>query len=307
MKRVLVTGASGFVGRWTLAPLVSRGYDVHVADLIQPEGIPGGVTWHPADLLAPGTSARLVSDIRPSHLLHLAWYAAHGLFWNAPDNIPFVQASLELLRAFREGGGSRAALAGTCAEYDWSQGYCREGVTPLNPATLYGTAKDALRRLLAAYAEVSGLSWAWGRPFLLYGPHEHPQRLVASIVRSLLAGREARLSHGRQLRDFMHVEDVAGAFVAMLDCEVQGPVNIATGTPTSIRELAGRLASALGASHLLRFGAIEAAANDPPVLFGDAQRLTREVGFSPKRDLETGLQQTIDWWRFSGALTEKTD
>jgi nucleoside-diphosphate-sugar epimerase len=297
VKRVLVTGATGFVGRWALPELLARGYEVHACSFGDPGDAPAAVRWHPGDLLVPGDPARLVEAVRPTHLLHLAWYAAHGKFWRAPENLTFVRASLELLQAFAEGGGQRFTAAGTCAEYDWSQGSCRESDTPLAPATLYGAAKDALRRLLQAYASERQLSWGWGRLFFLYGPHEDRRRLVASAITSMLAGREAPFSHGRQRRDFLHVADAAAALVALLDGPVQGPVNIASGEATAIADLVARIAERLSTPHLVRLGALPAPEGDPPLILGDNRRLREEVGFCPRHDLRGGLEETIAWWR----------
>lgn len=299
MKRVLVTGAGGFVGRFTLADLAARGYEVHATDQRDPTGDLPGVTWHRSDLLEPGQPSALIARVRPSHLLHLAWYAAHGKFWTAPENLSFVQASLELVRAFREAGGTRVAAAGTCAEYDWSQGYCTEGVTALRPASLYGVAKDAFRRVLEAYARGAGLSWAWGRLFLLYGPGEDPKRLVASVIRSMLAGQEVRLSHGRQVRDFLYVVDVSGALVALLDSAVEGAVNICSGVAVSIRQVVQQLGELLEVKQAPRFGELPAPADDPPLLLGNPRRLGEEVGYVPRYDLGRGLQETVTWWRRS--------
>src|SRR5437763_607652 len=144
-------------------------------------------------------------------------------------------------------GPTRAVLAGTCAEYDWSYGFCSEGVTPLAPQTLYGTAKHALRQVAEAFASQAGLSLAWGRIFFVYGPREDERRLVASVARALLAGEEAPTSEGSQLRDFLHVDDVAGAFAALLDAEgVTGAVNIGSGVPVSVRAVVEEVARAAG-------------------------------------------------------------
>jgi nucleoside-diphosphate-sugar epimerase len=301
MKRVLVTGASGFIGRFTLAPLVARGFEVHVADLRKPE-TDLAFTFHQADLLAPGEPTRLMDAVAPSHLLHLAWYATPGLYWNAPENLAFLAASTQLLHSFRRKNGRRVVMVGSCAEYDWESGYCTEGVTPLTPNTLYGVCKDALRRVSEIYAEGNGLSWAWARQFFLYGPHESPKRLVASIITSLLAGQPALMTHGRQLRDLMHVEDVAGALVALLDSQVVGPVNIASGIPTALTTVANEIATLLGAPELLRVGAVAAAPKEPPLVVGNPRRLHEEVGFVPRYDLKTGLAATVDWWRSVGQV-----
>lgn len=298
MSRVLLTGAGGFIGRATVAPLLAAGHEVHVVDLRRSDTMNAGVIFHEADLLAPGAAARIAAEVEASHLVHLAWYAAHGLFWTSPENLRWVSASLELIRAFHDAGGRRAVVAGSCAEYDWSSGWCSERSTPLAPATLYGVAKDALRRTLAAYAASTGLGWAWGRVFLLYGRGEHPDRLVPSVARSVLRGEPTRCTHGRQIRDFLHVEDVGAAFAALADAEhVQGPVNVASGEPRSIREVVTSVAAISGTPELARFGDVPAPAEDPPLLVADVRRLRDEVGFTPRRSLAEGLSDAVDWWR----------
>src|SRR5581483_9823238 len=190
MKTVLITGAAGFVGRHCLPPLARRDYVVHAAGRRPPAGR-AGAHWHAADLLDPGQVADLLAEVRPTHLLHLAWVTTPGAYWASPDNLAWLAASLHLVRQFAACGGRRVVVAGTCAEYDWGYGYCAEGKTPLAPATLYGKCKDALRSVLEGFAAAADLSTAWGRLFYLYGPHEHPDRFVASVIRRLLAGEPA--------------------------------------------------------------------------------------------------------------------
>jgi nucleoside-diphosphate-sugar epimerase len=295
VSRVLLTGATGFVGAHAVAPLLDAGHEVHA--VARCTGSAEGVHWHAGDLLDARATTTLVSRVRPHMLLHLAWYAEHGRFWTAPENLDWVAATLRLLRAFRETGGARAVLAGSCAEYRWGAPTLSETATPLEPATLYGTAKHGTRIVAESYALGSGLELAWGRMFFLYGPGEHPDRLLPSVARALLDGREAAATDGGQVRDFLHVADAARAFVSLLDSPVTGAVNVASGEPVEVRELIKLAARAAGRPDLVRLGAVPRRPGDPDALLAETRRLREEVGFAPSVELAVGVGETVQWWR----------
>ena len=237
MKRALVTGATGFVGRAVVPLLQERGYEVHVIGRNAPDG--SNLVFHQADVIEPAAVSAVVAAVRPSHLLHLAWYAEPGLYWRSAKNLDWVAASLHLVRTFAEAGGARAVVAGTCAEYAWGSPRFHETQSACVPATFYGAAKDGLRRLLEAYAQVAGLSLAWGRLFYLYGPGEKPGRLVSDATQRLLAGERFPTSEGLQRRDFLHVADAAAAFAAILDGSVEGAMNVGWGVAVPVRRACG--------------------------------------------------------------------
>jgi nucleoside-diphosphate-sugar epimerase len=290
VTRVLVTGATGYIGRHAVAALERRGHEVVALGSAQ------------ADLLAPDGPERAVAAARADALLHLAWYAEHGRFWTAPENLDWVGASLRLLRAFAAAGGRRAVMAGTCAEYAWDglDGPCVEGVTPLAPATLYGAAKHATHVAAEAYARQEGLSLAWGRVFFSFGPGEAPGRLVAAVARALLAGQEVPTTDGAQVRDFIAVEELGDAFAALLGTDVEGAVNVASGRPVAVREVVATVARATGREDLVRYGALPARPEDPRFLVADVQRLDREAGWRAREPLDDGLARTVEWWRDRG-------
>lgn len=293
--RVLVTGATGFIGRQCIEPLRAKGYEVHAVSARQ-HAENRAVNWHRADLLDVGQCNELVSEVQPTHLLHFAWYAVPGEYWTSAENLRWVQASLELMRAFVASGGKRLVMAGTCAEYDWGFGHCSEDSTPLVPATLYGTCKHATQMMLASWSRQSGVSGAWGRVFSLYGPHEHPARLVASVIAALLRGEEVSCENGSLIRDYLHVADVASAFVALLDSDLEGPVNIGSGTGVALKDIVEKIGVKIGRPELIQLGARPSPAGAPPLLIADTARLSR-TGWSPSFDLDAGLDDTIAWWQ----------
>ena len=206
--RLLLTGASGFVGRHAATQAVAAGYETVAIGRTDP-GI-AGLAFRACDLMDPAQLRSIVTDIRPQAVLHMAWYAEPGQFWNSSVNLDWVARSLDLARAFADVGGGRLVVAGSCAEYDWSGPMLDEATTPLNPSTLYGHAKAGLFRLLEAGAPELGISLGWGRIFFPYGPGDHPKRLLGCLMQALREGRPAQFSHGMQERDFRSEERRVG-------------------------------------------------------------------------------------------------
>jgi nucleoside-diphosphate-sugar epimerase len=291
--KVLLTGGRGFIGQHCISQLLAKGYEVHAVSTT-PQPSTTAVQWHQVNLLDAWEARALVRLVKPSHLLHFAWYIEHGMYWTARENLDWVQASFALMDEFSKSDGQRFVAAGTCAEYDWSNDLCAEATTPCRPATVYGAAKYSTQLLLEAWANQTGLSSAWGRIFLLYGPGEYPSRLVPSVINSLLRGERALCTHGEQVRDFMYVADVAAGFVALLESEVSGPVNIASGEAVPLKALVHSIADQLGRRDLVQWGAIPSSANEPAKLIADVGRLRDEVGFKPSYKLENGIALTIE-------------
>lgn len=291
--RVLITGATGFVGRHAVPALQALGFEVHGVGR-RPLG---GTAMHTADLLVENERRALIADLRPSHLLHLAWDAEPGRYWTSASNLDWVAATLDLAKAFAAQGGRRFVGAGTCAEYAWGASRFDEATTPCQPATLYGAAKDGTRRILTAYAENHGIRLAWGRLFFLYGPGERRGRLVSDAVHALMTGTSFPTSTGHQRRDFLHVADAAAALAALVASDVTGPVNIGSGTAVPVRALLDGLAARIGNAEHLAYGARLLNPTEPAAIEAGTRILTEAVGFRPRFSLERGLDDTVAWWR----------
>jgi nucleoside-diphosphate-sugar epimerase len=298
-KKVLLTGANGFIGRHAIPFLAKLGYEVHAVFYPNDSGLNEGknIFLHRCNLLNMEEQKQLLAKIKPTHLLHFAWYAVPGKYWTSIENLRWVQASINLLIDFIENGGTRAVFAGSCAEYDWNYGYCSEGITPTRPQTLYGTCKNSLQEIVSQFSKQTGVSSAWGRIFFLYGPYEAKIRLIPSVIISLLQNQPARCTHGNQIRDFLHVEDVASAFVSLLESNIEGPINIASGQPIALKTVFKQIATYLKQLDLLELGSIPVPDNEPSLLVANVERLTKEVGWTPHYTLNEGLMQTIEWWR----------
>jgi nucleoside-diphosphate-sugar epimerase len=296
VKRVLITGATGFIGNHCLPLLKQRGYEVYATSSKARQTVSEGVNWVKCNLLVDNIK-ELLASIKPTHLLHFAWITEPGLYWKSKDNLLWLKAGIDLMEAFALHGGKRAVFSGTCAEYDWNASEFEEQMTPCLPHTLYGSSKLALQLVLDAFAKERGFSSAWGRIFYLYGAGEHSQRFVPSVINGLLQKKPVPCSHGNQLRDFLHVQDVADAFVTLLDSQLQGAVNIGSGVGVTLKQVIAKITERLGESDLIQFDALQASLHEPDHLVATTKRLQGELGWSPKFSLEEGLGHAISWWK----------
>jgi len=299
VKRVLVTGAGGFLGTHCLAALVARGWsDVHAVS--RSAGREPGVTWHTCNLFDADDLAALMRSVKPTHALHFAWCTTPGEYWTSPENLRWVAASVTLLEEFARSGGRRFVAAGTCAEYDWQHGFCSEQTTPLAPGSPYGSAKHAFQILLSSFGPVLGVSTAWCRIFFPYGPYEHRERLVPYVIRSLLGGEPALCTSGEHRRDFLYAGDVTDAFAALLESDLAGAVNIGSGEPVAVKSLVAAIGERIGRPELIRLGARPLPASEPDLLVADVRRLRDELGWRPRTALTQGIEASVEFWKRYG-------
>jgi nucleoside-diphosphate-sugar epimerase len=296
-KKVLVTGATGFIGRQVVPILLARGYGVVAvySGKSKPIEFASHCEYVAADLLDVITVERLIQLTKPSHLIHLAWEARPGIYWTSTDNLLWADAGIALFKAFYKNGGTRGVSSGSCAQYEWgNENPLKEGISPDNPRTLYGQAKLSFESETMRFADKNNFSYASGRIFMTYGPGEYPQKLLASIISSLHQNKMINTTDGMAVRDFMYVKDVAGALVALLECDRQGIINIASGERVQLKDLIFKIANELHKPNLINLGALTRSANEPAVLLADVTRLLNEVKYRPSYCLDTGIKEYVE-------------
>jgi nucleoside-diphosphate-sugar epimerase len=278
---VLLTGATGFVGRQILRALAKRGCKVRVAiragsedRLPHTDAIEKVIAT--ADMWAENAAwwAEVCGGVEI--VIHGAWYAEPGRYLQSPKNSECLAGTLRLAEGASQAGVRRFVGVGSCFEYDLDIGLLSVDA-PLKPTTPYAEAKAAAFAALTRSLPQQGVEFAWCRLFYLYGEGEDARRLVPYLRGRLAAGEPAELTSGQQIRDYLDVRE-AGRMIADATLgAAQGPVNICSGVALTIRQLAERIADEYGRRDLLRFGARPDNLVDPPIVVGvrSAQPLQR--------------------------------
>ncbi|HEV7991743.1 MAG TPA: NAD(P)-dependent oxidoreductase [Gemmatimonadaceae bacterium] len=269
-RSVLLTGATGFVGRQILRALIESDVRVRVvvrdaarlpSDLT-PERV---VTTH--DLFAESDDWWVETCTGIDTVIHSAWYAEPGQYLRSPLNMSCLRGSLALASGAARAGVRRFVGLGSCTEYDTRSGDLSID-TPLLPESPYAAAKVATYCGLAHWLPSQRVQLAWCRLFYLYGEGEDERRLAAHIRARLAVGETADLTSGTQVRDFLDVRDAGRMIADVALGTVTGPVNICSGVPTTVRQLAERIADEYGRRDLLRFGVRPDNLFDPPRVVG---------------------------------------
>ncbi|MDD1667627.1 MAG: SDR family NAD(P)-dependent oxidoreductase [Methanomicrobiales archaeon] len=307
IRRVLVTGAHGFIGSHLTRALLEEGYGVGVlhresSDLRRIRDLEGRLSHHIADLRDPASVQAAVAEAHPDALVHLATYYAVE---HRPDEVGVmmdtnVKGTVALLEASREAGVSLFLNAGTCAVYREKDTPLME-TDPVSPQNLYALTKLQAEEACRFYSDRLGVPAATLRLFPPYGPADNERRLIPYVIRSIIAGEEVRLTSGTQRWDFVYVEDVVAAFVAAMKrpeaAASAGTMNVGTGDPWAVRDLVTRLAGLTGEKARLLWGAIPHRKNEVWYNSGSWGLIRSVLGWEPRVSLDDGLERTIAWFR----------
>jgi nucleoside-diphosphate-sugar epimerase len=291
--RIVLTGASGFLGRPCLGLLVNRGHEVFALSRgPRPAGITGPVKWHVADLNAVDSYAAAIKAFAPQAALHLAWEGIPD--YGLETSLRNLRNGALLGQLLFEAGCRHLAVSGSCWEYGKVSGIVHENAEPVAPG-VFGASKSAQRLVLEALARSSNTTLAWGRVFYPYGPGQKPASLAPTICRAVLAGECPALKTPHAINDFLYVDDTAEALVMLAETSVSGAFNIGSGSGTPVGALADKLLSL--ADRPAAFAARAAQDGGSPAGFWADTAALRSLGWQPKMPLEEGLRRTLSFFK----------
>ena len=288
-KKVLVTGATGLIGKELIKPLTELGFKVY-AITIDENNPDNGVTWLKGNLFDYAFIKAIMQDIKPEYLLNMAW-ATTGDYLTSDINYKFLEVGKYLLEEFAKNGGKRAIFAGTCFEYKFKD-------TPLNEnddldygKTVYTSCKHKLHKFAEEFCAKNNISFGYGRVFYVFGNGESPTRLTGMLLDKFSNDQQVIINSGMLIKDYLYTKDIAGAFAKFLNSNVEGVVNICSANPITIKEYCLRIADKMGKTELLIFE--DKVIDQPLFIVGDNKRLLDEVGYDYQFTFDEAIEDLL--------------
>lgn len=297
-KRVLVTGARGFIGRNLVDALVARRADVAALDMVPPDAKETvGITVYTGDIADSAFVKECVDGCRPEIVFHLAAFKERSSevedFYRAVG--VNVMGSLNLLSALvKQGGVSSVVVLGTAEEYGKNASPFVESMRE-TPVTAYSWSKLCVTNLCSMYHSLYGLPVVVLRPTLAYGPGQEAGMFLPSLIRSLVEGREFVMTAGEQTRDFVYITDLVDAMIRASGAQgAAGEVmNIGSGGAVRLLDLVTMVERLMDRRGLVRVGGREYRPDEIMDYRVDTSKAKRLIGWQAKIGLDEGVRRTI--------------
>lgn len=296
--KVLVTGASGFVGAAVVRAALRRGHHVVGAARKLPASRLSDVSdtceLIELDLRDKDAVSRALSASAPDGVIHCAWAGvANSARFELAQVTDNIEAVCHLVSASASAGVTKFVGMGSQAEYGPKATTIRETDT-LEPTTLYGAAKVSAFYLTRQLADQYNMGYAWLRLFSTYGPGDNPNWLIPMLVREMLAGRRPKTTAGTQLWDYLYIDDVAeGLLAAATSSDAQGGFNLGSGAPVPVRHIVERIRDLAAPDLQLVFGEVPFRPDQVMHMEADISRLVAATGWRPQVDMDSGLARTV--------------
>jgi nucleoside-diphosphate-sugar epimerase len=313
IRRIFITGATGFIGSALALQLLNDGYTVGIlarktSDLSKIGTGMQGITICSGDIRDSSDISKIISDFSPDCILHLVtYYAVEHVAGELSVMIDTnVKGTVNILEAARESGVKLFINTSTCAVYGQKDRALRED-DDLDPQNLYAVTKLQAEEACRFYALNYGVRCITLRLFPPYGPGDHERRLIPYVIQSLLDGKSPALTSGKQKWDFLYRDDVVRAFCAAITTtkvkKTYDVINIGTGQPSSVRDIVENIRAIMGKDVPLSWDTVPHRKNEVWYNSADIRKAKKLLGWAPLTTVPEGLEKTVEYFR---ALWEKT-
>lgn len=301
--RVLLTGATGFIGSHLLERLLAMKFPVAIlirnsSDTWRINEFMDRAVVIRGDLSDAQAVQKPVSDFAPNILVHSAWYGVENRFRNEYEQLLLnLSYTTDLLKIIENTNIKKIIGFGSQGEYGPQSEPIDEHIKPC-PTTFYGTAKLCVFNILDMFCRNKNIDFSWMRLFSIYGPKDNDSWLIPMVINKILSSEEPALTEGRQLWDFLFVDDAVDAIIGMIMSDnCQGIFNLGSGSAITIRQVVEKIRDIINPSVSLGFGRIPYRPDQVMFLQAKTDKLRAAVSWNPRISIDTGIQQTISWYQ----------
>lgn len=302
MARLFITGASGFVGSATLRAAILAGHKVvapvrRASNTWRLKPHEGQYTRIEADLRDSDAIAKALRETMPDAVVHLGWTGVgNSARFDRSQITDNIDAACRLLDAAVAVGCRSFIGLGSQGEYGPLNKRTSEDELPA-PTTLYGAAKLATLQLTRQLAAQAGMHFAWLRLFSAFGPEDNENWLIPFLIQEMLAGRRPQTTLGTQCWDWLYIDDVADAILAVVQARAEGVLNVGSGRPVTVRHVVETIRDIAAPDMKLVFGEVPFRPDQVMHMEADISRITSITGWRPRISIDEGLERTVAWHR----------
>ncbi len=291
MKKVLITGGTGFLGKNFIELADKEKYEIH---LITRELHFKGVNNYHGELLDHQFVLNIIKNIRADILVLFAWDVKNQNYWNSMENVKWINNTLFIAEQFLEQGGKYIVFSGTSASYDYSNKILMEDRNMEQPDTVYGLSKLYTSNMLSLMAKSKKASYLEARLFSIFGIYERRGRLITNTIDLLLKGQKIVNNKWSLYRDYIYIKDAVRAILHLMSIHAEGVFNISSGSVIQIKDILEIIATKMGKMDMLYFAEFDGT-GEYRYIRGDNSKLVR-TGFTYQYSFEEAVEEEIKWY-----------
>jgi nucleoside-diphosphate-sugar epimerase len=300
--RILVSGATGFIGSFLIKQLINDGHDVSIlvrnySSFTRIADVKGKLRIIAVDYKNLENYKSEILENNPELFFHLGWFGVENTFHNDDDMISInIRTSMSLCKIILKSNIKSVIALGSQAEYGPYTCVINENHST-NPTTLYGIAKLSVYNIFNYYLQTQGIRYVWLRLFSSYGPSDNPNWLIPYLINTLAENKSPALTKCEQIWDYIYIDDVISALVTCaFNNNAKGVYNLGSGIGYPLKMVITKIRDMINPAIQLNFGEISYRKNQIMILQADNTKLKIETGWQPFVELKEGLMNTINWY-----------